>query len=170
MKRTSILSGLALASALFASAASAATLSLSLGSGGLFNTQSGASTSVAPLATEVSVGFNIAPNITLDAGFLFAHDVDNVAGRASSAYVGFRPGIRAYGGLPWSNFRPYFRAAIPVQYNSETKTADLGILVGGGLEWRAGRTLGVFGEAIVSPYFTNGQVPVEGRVGVSLHF
>ena len=171
MKRIHLALGILLASSFTAGAASATSLSLSMGSGGQLNTGSGTTSSVAPLATEFSVGFSIAPNVTLDAGFLFAHDIDsNLPGNAKSSYLGFRPGIRAYGGQPWSALRPYFRVAIPVQYTSETKTADIGILVGGGLEYRIGRMFGVFGEALVTPYFTNGAVPIEGRVGVSVHF
>lgn len=169
------LSKFAAAASLFVAAsvaatASATTISLSTGSGGQFNGGTGVASNIAPLATELSVGFQIARNITADASFLIARDVASTDGLAKATYVGFRPGIKVYGGLPWSTVRPYLRAAIPVQYNAETKTAELGLLVGGGLEFRLGRSLGLFGEALATPYFTNGVVPVEGRVGVAVHF
>jgi hypothetical protein len=170
MKRFVQIASFAAAGMLVAGAAHAATVSISTGSGGQLNAGSGVASNIAPLATEVSVGFNLRRNVTLDASFLFAHDVVSPDGTAKAAYVGFRPGIKAYGGLPWSNFRPYARIAVPVQYNAETKTAELGLLVGGGLEYRLGGTVGVFGEALVTPFFTNGIVPIEGRVGVALHF
>lgn len=173
MRTRSIVTGLAVAVALSAGVANATSVSLSIGSGGLLNPSEGKTASVAPLATELTVGFNIAPNVTLDAAFQFARDISDPYNPniSKQSYVGFRPGLRAYAGFPFSNLRPYFRAAVPVQYNSEAKTLDLGLLVGGGLEYRVGRTLGVFGEAIVSPYLTNDRlVPIEGRVGVSVHF
>ena len=153
-----------------AGTASAATISLSTGSGGQFNAGSGVASNVAPLATELSVGFNIAHNITADASFLFARDMVAADGQIKANYIGFRPGIKAYGGHPFSALRPYLRDAVPVQYNAETKTAELGLLIGGGLEYRVGNTFGIFGEALATPYFTNGIVPVEGRVGVAVHF
>jgi hypothetical protein len=82
--------------------------------------------------------------------------LDTPTGTAKATYVGFRPGLRV---------------AIPVQYNAETRTADLGLLVGGGLEYRFGEAVGIFAEAIVSPYLTNDNlVPIEGRVGVTARF
>jgi hypothetical protein len=173
MKRFSIMVGIAGVVALYAGGASAASVSLSIGSGGLFNPNDGSAVNVAPLATELSLGLNIRPNVTFDASFLFAGDVADPykPTLSKSSYVGFRPGIRAYGGHPFSQLKPYFRAAIPITYRADNKTADVGILVGGGLEYRFANTLGVFGEAIVSPYFTNDRlIPVEGRVGVSVHF
>src|SRR5262245_56122947 len=172
MKRTSFLVGSLAVVALSAASASATTLSLSVGSGGMFNTGNGQTSNIAPLATEIGIGFNIAPRVTLDASFLFAHDVDSsLPANMRSSYVGFRPGLRAYLGAPWSMLQPYFRLAVPVQYNADTKTTDLGLLVGGGLEIRFAKTFGVFAEAIVSPYLTNEHlVPVEGRIGLAVHF
>jgi hypothetical protein len=173
MKRIAVLTGFASFAIFSAGAAHAASLSLSIGSGGLLNPNDGSAISVAPLATELSIGFNVSPRVTLDASFLFARDVADPTNPnlTKASYVGFRPGIRVYGGMPFSNLRPYLRVAIPVQYNADTKTADLGLLVGGGLEYRLGRTVGIFGEAIVSPYFTHDRlIPIEGRVGVTAHF
>jgi len=140
-----------------------------MGSGGLLNSKDGSTARVAPLATEVSLGLNLRPNITFDINVLVARDVDEAAGTSKATYVGFRPGIRAY--LGRRSLRPYLRAAMPIQYNSDTKSVDVGLLLGGGLEYRFARSIGVFGEAIVSPFFTNDrEIPIEGRVGVSLHF
>jgi hypothetical protein len=172
MKRLSFMAGIAGAIALCAGTAGATTLSLSVGSGGQFNGSTGTTSNVAPLATELSIGFNLAPRVTLDASFLFAHDVDSsLPANLRSSYVGFRPGLRAYLGSPFSSLQPYLRVAIPVQYNTDTKTTDLGFLAGGGLEFRFARSIGVFGEVLVSPYFTNEHlVPVEGRIGLAVHF
>jgi hypothetical protein len=173
MKRLAMMASIAGLTLSVGSAAHAVSLSLSIGSGGLLNPNDGSTVSVAPLATELSIGFHVTRRMTLDASFLFARDVADPANPniSKASYVGFRPGLRLYLGMPWSILRPYLRAAVPVQYNADTRTADLGLLVGGGLEYRLGRTIGLFGEAIVSPFLTHDHlIPIEGRIGVSAHF
>src|SRR5438093_2003791 len=66
VKRMIMMAGIAALVGGLASTASAASLSLSIGSGGLLNPNSGSTFAVAPLATELTLGFNIAPNVTLD--------------------------------------------------------------------------------------------------------
>jgi hypothetical protein len=174
MKRT--LLALSLAAALTSTSASALMLQLSIGQGGVISPKTlpqRDTFSASPLTTEILVGYNLTPWLTLDGAFLFAYDVINPYTQgafATSYYVGFRPGIHAYLGTPPVGLRPYFRLALPIQYDNAAGTTGVGLLLGGGFEYKLG-LLGIFLEAIVSPYFNyENLIPIEGRVGVALHF
>jgi hypothetical protein len=178
------LSAFAAAALLGATQASALTLQLSIGQGAMINPRTSSinpktnvayvdSVSASPLTTEILVGYNINPWLTLDLGFVFAYDVFEPYYGVSdfrSYYVGFRPGIHAYFGTPPVGLRPYFRAAFPIQYDNATDRTFVGVLLGGGLEYKLG-FLGIFGEVVVSPFFNHENlIPVEGRIGIALHF
>ena len=112
--------------------------------------------------------------------------VDQVA-KSRAKYLGFRPGVRLflgddrgqnYGGY----MRPYLRAAFPldISFRSDAARPDgsqvagrtfvnIGLLLGGGIEYRW-KHVGIFGEVIVVPFFRDFYMPIEGRVGIAVHF
>jgi hypothetical protein len=160
-----------------ATPASAFLFQVSVGQGALISPRSSSvvanTVSASPLTTEILLGYNVRPWLTVDLGLLFAYDVfDPYYGSAfaKSYYVGARPGIHAFLGTPRVGLRPYLRAAFPIQYDNAAGRTAVGLLVGGGIEYKLGM-IGVFAEAIVSPYFNyENLIPLEGRLGVALHF
>jgi len=154
--------------------ASAFMLQLSVGEGIFLNSPKvGSSVSAAPLTTEILGGFNVGPYLTLDVGFLFAYDVfEPYYGTtvAQSYYLGVRPGIHVFLSRARTGLVPYLRAAFPIEYDNATGNTFVGLLLGGGVEFKLG-FVGVFAEGIISPYFNNqNPVPLEARIGVAVHF
>ena len=133
--------------------------------------ESGAS----PLEFELMGGYEVVDGITLDVGFMFGfeHREDGTGKRAK--YLGARPGVHLYlgaGRRPHRRkgmLRPYIRFAFPLDYNTSAKTLNVGLIVGGGFEYRW-KHVGLFGEVTVAPFFTNFYMPIDIRIGVAAHF
>jgi hypothetical protein len=172
----------------------------SLGQGALYDTYQGGFFNAGPFNFELMAAKEAWQGIEINGGFMFGIDtqatparVDNpMPGQTTTSkakYLGFRPGVRLflgddrgqnYGGY----FRPYLRAAFPIEIKAQGDTLDangaptgqpsktivnVGLLVGGGLEYRW-KHVGIFVEVIVEPFFVDYYMPIEGRVGVAAHF
>jgi len=167
----------------------------SVGQGALYDTYAGGFSNAGPFNLEAMVGKEIMQGIEVNAGFMFGIDTQDsslrgqgevgagsTAVRASAKYLGIRPGVRLFlgddrGQHHGGYIRPYLRAAFPIDVSLQTDPSsgasrtyvNVGLLVGGGLEYRW-KHVGVFGEVIVVPFFRDFYMPIEGRVGVAVHF
>ena len=167
----------------------------SVGQSGLYDTYAGGFFNAGPFNMELMVGKEVVQGIEVNVGFMFGMDTQESQVRdtatnpdglkkASAKYLGFRPGARLflgddrgqnYGGY----LRPYLRAALPIDISFQSADSspegksrtyiNVGLLVGGGLEYRW-KHVGVFGEVIVMPFFVDFYMPIEARVGIAVHF
>jgi len=165
----------------------------SVGQGALYDTYAGGFFDAGPFNLELMAAKEIRQGIEVNVGFMFGVDtqespirdeVNNPSGavKATAKYLGFRPGVRLFlgddrGEEMGGQFRPYLRAAFPIDISTQSDTqgvpgrtfVNVGLLVGGGLEYRW-KHVGIFGEVIVVPFFREFLMPVEGRVGIAAHF
>jgi hypothetical protein len=171
----------------------------SVGQGALYDTYAGGFFNAGPFNLELMAAKEVVQGIEINGGFMFGIDTQQTPIRDQPAsncttidaatcatsrakYLGFRPGVRlflgddrghTYGGY----FRLYLRAAFPIDISTQGESqgvpgrtfVNVGFLVGGGVEYRW-KHVGVFGEVIVVPFFREFYMPVEGRVGIAVHF
>ncbi|MBW2699868.1 MAG: hypothetical protein JRF33_03525 [Deltaproteobacteria bacterium] len=155
-------------------------VTFSFGEGAYINAKCGSgydcdSVMVTPADFELLAGYKLNRWFALDLGLVMAVDFDYYD--RVNYMTGLRPGVRFV--FPLLFHRSiYLRAALPILFgvsaDNDHQTVYIGLLLGIGVEWRFG-PLGLFGELDFTPFFVEMYpgyyaIPIQGRIGVAMHF